>query len=166
MTWNSYALSAWGSRPRLCEARRGTARLASLARQGMRIGEVAKGARVSVAAVRYYERLGLLEEAPRTLAGYREFTPDAVRRLAFIQRAQGIGFSLPEIRQLLDLRHEATAPAAEVRAQVEAKLDGVEAKMRELERLKVALQNLRDACCRGSSTADECPILDALEGSR
>lgn len=132
----------------------------------MRIGDVAKLAGVSVAAIRYYERLGLLKEAPRAPSGYRELTPEAVRRLAFIQRAQGLGFSLPEIRQLLELRQEATAPAAEVRAQVQAKLDAVESKMRELQRLRDALESLRDACCAGSTAAADCPILDALEASR
>lgn len=131
----------------------------------MKIGDIAHLAGVSVAAIRYYERLGLLEKAPRARSGYRDFAPEAVRRLAFIQRAQALGFSLPEIRQLLALARGSGAPAAEVRAQVEAKLAAVESKMRELEGLRKALRGLEDACCEGAGTTSECPILDALEGT-
>jgi MerR family mercuric resistance operon transcriptional regulator len=130
----------------------------------MKIGDVAKLAGVSVAAIRYYERLGLLKEAPRAPSGYRELAPEAVRRIGFVQRAQALGFSLPEIRQLLELRQEPGAPAANVKAQVEAKLEAVEGKIGELSRLRDALRGLRDACsCAGTAVASDCPILDALD---
>lgn len=132
----------------------------------MRIGEVARRTGLSVAAIRYYERLGLLRRASRAPSGYREFSPDVVRCLEFIRRAQELGFSLLEIQQLLVLRLDPASPAAEVRARVESKLESVGAKMRELKRLEDALQTLKNACCAGGVRADVtgCPILDALDG--
>ena len=126
-----------------------------------RIGAVAKATGVSVEAIRYYEKLGLLPEATRTPSGYREFPPGAERRVRFIQRAQALGFSLDEIRQLLDLRASDAAPTSEVKQRVDAKLRAVEAKIAELDHLRRALESLGDSCCAGGS---ECPILDALDG--
>ena len=130
----------------------------------MRIGDVAKRTGVSVAAIRYYETLGLLQEPARAPSGFRDLDADAVRRLEFIQRAQALGFSLQEVRQLLDLRQRPSVPALEVRAQVEAKLESVESKIRDLARLRAALQRLRDACCARGGADGECPILDELDG--
>ena len=68
------------------------------------IGALASAAEVGIETIRFYERKGLLPEPPRTQAGYRQYTPDTVHRLRFIRRAQGLGFSLAEISELLDLR--------------------------------------------------------------
>ena len=70
---------------------------------GMTIGKIAAQADVAVDTVRYYERAGLLPEPPRRESGYREYPADAVKRLRFIRRAKALGFSLPEIGELLDL---------------------------------------------------------------
>ena len=128
-----------------------------------RIGAVAKATGVSVEAIRYYERLGLLPEASRTPSGYREFPPGVERRVRFIQRAQALGFSLDEIRQLLELRASDAVPTSEVKERVDAKLRAVEAKIADLDHLREALESLGDSCCAGGS---ECPILDALDGLR
>jgi DNA-binding transcriptional MerR regulator len=68
------------------------------------IGQVARRARVPLDTVPYYERRGLLPPPPRTPAGYRQYGPDTVRRVEFIKRAQGLGFTLEEIEALLSLR--------------------------------------------------------------
>ena len=70
----------------------------------LKIGEVAEHGGVSVQAIRYYEREGLLPKPPRLASGYRIFPDTAVRRVQFIKRAQELGFSLAEIRELLSLR--------------------------------------------------------------
>lgn len=129
----------------------------------MRIGEVAAATGVSVEAIRYYERLGLLRAAARTGAGYRSFDQRALRRVRFIRRAQQLGFTLAEIRELLALRANPRAPAAGVKALAESKLRDVEAKITDLERIRDAVLGV--ACtCSGEGTSSECPILDALEG--
>ncbi|MFQ5526933.1 MAG: heavy metal-responsive transcriptional regulator [Thermoanaerobaculia bacterium] len=129
----------------------------------LKIGHVAQTTGLSVEAIRYYERLGLIDEATRTPSGYRQFEPDVVRRLRFVQRAQALGFSLEEIRELLDLRLSAAASAAEVREKADAKLSEIEVKLSDLRRMRRALKELTRSCCGDGSTSD-CPILDALEG--
>src|SRR5262245_20197377 len=74
--------------------------------QGMlKIGEVARRARLSIDAVRFYEREGLLGRISRSSSGQRRYDDDAVRRLAFVQRATAVGFSLAEVKELLYLVH-------------------------------------------------------------
>jgi DNA-binding transcriptional MerR regulator len=68
------------------------------------IGKLASAAGVNTQTIRYYERSGLFPVPARTPGGYRQFGPDELRRLRFIRRAQGLGFSLTEIRELLGLR--------------------------------------------------------------
>lgn len=127
----------------------------------MRIGKVAQRTGVSVEAVRYYERLGLIERAPRTSSGYRDFGEDAVRRIGFIQRAQRLGFSLTEIGQLLTLQLDREARAIDVRESASNKLAEVREKIRDLHRIESALETLI-ASCRGRGSVRECPILNAL----
>lgn len=129
----------------------------------LKIGQVARRTGISVEAIRYYERLGLIREPPRSTSGYRQFGAAVVRRLRFIQRVQALGFSLHEIRELLQLQQSQGAPAAEVRSLMEGKLGEVERKMADLERIRQALLDL-SCTCTGTGTVSECPILDALEG--
>lgn len=127
----------------------------------LKIGEVAKSAGLSVEAIRYYERVGLIRKAARTASGYRKFEPRVVRRLRFVQRAQELGFSLKEIRELLELRASPGAPAANVQELAQAKLEQIEGKLADLTRIRDAL--LAVSCrCSGEGAVDECPILDAL----
>lgn len=130
----------------------------------LRIGKLAATTGVSVPTIRYYEQIGLLPEADRTASGYRRFAPEAVRRLRFIRRAQQLGFSLDEIRELLELRATAgpAADRATVQARTEAKLTELEAKIADLEAMQRVLRGLHRACCEGGTTST-CPILDALE---
>ena len=130
----------------------------------LRIGQVARRSGTSVEAIRYYERLGLVPEAPRTVGGYRQFGAETVRRILFIRRAQDLGFSLREIKELLDLRSDRLASAAEVRERARAKLHEIERKIVDLTRVRDALGGLIRSC-HGRGTSAECPILDALDGS-
>lgn len=129
--------------------------------EGWSIGEVARRAGVAVDTVRFYERRGLLPAAPRTRAGYRQYSPEAVRRLRFVQRAKALGFSLAEIRELLDDSRRPGSECAAVRARAETKIADVEAKLRDLAAIRDALRQLADACGRGERAA-ECPILASL----
>jgi DNA-binding transcriptional MerR regulator len=81
-----------------------------------RIGELAKWTHVPVDTIRYYEKLGLLAPAVRTRSGYRSFGPASAERLRFIRHAQGLGFTLEEIGELLELRLEPGGSCPEVRA--------------------------------------------------
>jgi MerR family mercuric resistance operon transcriptional regulator len=79
----------------------------------MRISEAARAAAVGVETVRYYERRGLIERPPRpATGGYRSYPPDTVQRILFIRQAQGLGFTLSEIEELLALRADPSADCA------------------------------------------------------
>lgn len=130
---------------------------------GLTIGEVAKRAGVSVETVRFYERQGLLQEPPRTAAGYRQYPEETVSRLRFVQRAKELGFSLREVEELISLRLDPDVPCADVRARAEAKIADINARLCDLERMRGSLVALTEACAAGGSS-QECPILDALAG--
>jgi MerR family mercuric resistance operon transcriptional regulator len=125
-------------------------------------GKIAKLGGVNLETIRYYERRGLLPKPSRAASGYRAFGPDALRRLRFIKRAQGLGFSLREVKQLLALRVRPGTPCAEVRARAEAKIVDIDAKLRTLRAMKRALVRLA-AACAGRGSVSACPILDSLD---
>ena len=124
-------------------------------------GELAKQSRVNLQTIRYYERSGLLPKPPRSGSGYRRFSPDSVRRVRFIKRAQELGFSLKEIKELLALRIAPGSTRADVRKRAEAKIADIEGKVQHLRDMKKALVRLTDACCE-NGPASECPILESL----
>lgn len=130
--------------------------------QTLTVGRLAKQAHVNVETIRYYERRGLLPEPPRRESGYRQYPCDAVERIQFIKRAQELGFSLKEIGELLSLRVDPRTTSGDIKRQAEAKLVELNAKIRDLQRMKAALMTLA-AACRGRGPTSECPILDALE---
>ena len=126
------------------------------------IGEIAKRADVGVETIRFYEREGLLVRPPRTRSGYRQYSPDAVRRVRFIRRAKELGFTLKEIGELLSLRVDTVRSCADVRAMARAKVADIDKKVSELTRIAEVLNRLAQAC-RGRGPTSECPILDMLE---
>lgn len=126
------------------------------------IGQVAQRAGMGVETIRFYERQGLIEEPPRRPSGYRQYAPEVVARLRFIRRAKELGFTLEEVRELLELRVDEERTCDEVRARAEAKLEDISGKIAELVRMRSALREIARAC-RGSGPTSECPILDALD---
>jgi MerR family copper efflux transcriptional regulator len=129
----------------------------------LKIGQLARRVGVGVETVRFYEREGLLEEPARRASGYREYGEGVVARLQFIRRAKELGFTLREIKELLALSSDPGATRADVRARAEAKVADVEERVRDLLRIKSALQELT-ARCHGDGPLEGCPILEALAG--
>lgn len=133
----------------------------------MKIGELAKQCNVSLDTVRYYEKQGLLAAIDRSEGGYRLFDQDAVERLHFIRKSKDLGFTLKEIRELLGIRVSPESYACgEVKALTDQKRELIEDKIRELQSLQQALQQLSDSCCGGQEPATECSILDFLSHSQ
>ena len=128
----------------------------------IRIGELADRAGVTVQAVRYYERRGLLAPLHRRPSGYREYGPDAIERLQFVRRAQELGFTLAEIGDLLALRTDPRTSAATVKARATEKIADIDRKIHELERIRHALTHLAGRCRGGRGPLGDCPLLDAL----
>lgn len=128
----------------------------------LKIGDVAERGGVNLQTIHYYEREGLLPEPLRLASGYRMFPESAVRRVRFIRRAQELGFSLAEIRDLLSLRENAEAGAQDMRERARAKVTDIEEKIRTLRAMKNALNALAESC-PGCGPLSEWPILDALD---
>jgi DNA-binding transcriptional MerR regulator len=98
----------------------------------MYIGNLARAAGVNVQTVRYYERLGLLAEPGRSTSGYRVYGENALKHLRFIKRAQALGFSLDEIKSVMELSREGKRPCASVRRLAKAKLADVDRKLQQM----------------------------------
>jgi Hg(II)-responsive transcriptional regulator len=127
----------------------------------MSIGELAKDTGVNVETVRYYERRGLLAPPNRTRAGYRQFNHEAARQVRFIKRAQGLGFTLKEIHDLLTLRADPDTTCADVKARAQAKIQDIDAKLQLLQGMRHALADLAETC--DGQDDRSCPILDCLD---
>jgi Hg(II)-responsive transcriptional regulator len=125
-------------------------------------GQLARASGVGVQTVRYYERIGLLRSPPRTAGGYRQYDASDVTRLRFVRSAQGLGFTLSEIEDLLALRVGPGKSCAAAADTADRAMARVEEKVRDLEAMRRSLSQLRSACDKGSPTGD-CPILKALE---
>lgn len=127
------------------------------------IGKLAQAGDISADALRYYEREGLLAPTSMTGSGYRLYGEDAVRRVRFIQHAQACGFTLAEIRELLHLRQSDSACCNDVRQRAIEKKLQLAAKIRAMQAMSAALDQLIVECADGTQSVDECPILAALE---
>jgi MerR family transcriptional regulator, copper efflux regulator len=125
--------------------------------------KLAKEGGVNVETIRYYERHGLLPKVPRTPSGYRQFTEDHAIRLRFIRRAQELGFTLKEVKELLAIRVKPGSGCADVRRKAEAKIADVDEKIRHLQAIRDALGSMT-ATCTGRGPVTSCSILDALNG--
>jgi MerR family copper efflux transcriptional regulator len=127
----------------------------------MTIGRLAKQVGVNIDTIRYYERNGLIPEPVRRASGYREYEAADARRLRFILRAKELGFTLAEIGELLSL--SADRDVRGVKRRAEERLEHVEHKIKELQRVRKGLKTLIDAC-PGHGALEGCPIVAALSG--
>jgi MerR family copper efflux transcriptional regulator len=127
----------------------------------MTIGRLAKEAGVNIDTIRYYERNGLIPKPVRRASGYREYEAADVRRLRFVARAKDLGFTLAEIAELLSL--SADRDVGGVKRRAEQRLEQVEHKIKELQRVRRGLRTLIEAC-PGHGDLEQCPIVAALSG--
>ncbi|MEP7312508.1 MAG: MerR family transcriptional regulator [Pseudomonadota bacterium] len=125
------------------------------------IGALAKRVGVRIDTVRYYEKAGLLPPKSRLESGYRRYSEVEVARLRFIRRAQALGFTLKEVKDLLALSSQ--KDVSRVKKSAERKLLDVNARINELQRIQSGLSALI-AACPGHGRAADCPILNALGG--
>jgi MerR family transcriptional regulator, mercuric resistance operon regulatory protein len=122
------------------------------------IGKLAAAGEVGVETVRFYQRKGLLAQPERD-GGFRHYGSDDVRRLRFIRQAQAAGFSLEEIRELLEL--DAGEDRARARALARGRILELNLKIASLEKARDALEKLEHDCAEGSS--GPCPILKSFD---
>lgn len=128
------------------------------------IGQLSALCQVSSDTLRFYEKHGLLIPSGRSESGYRLYSEEDKQRILFILKAKSIGLSLEEIRELLSIRLEASQHScAEVKAITQTKLNAVDEKIAELQKIRRALKKINDACCgHADDSASHCSILTAL----
>jgi MerR family transcriptional regulator, copper efflux regulator len=107
--------------------------------QSMNVGELADRAGVGVQTLHYYERLGLLPKADRSSANYRLYSPASLRRVRFIKQAQALGFTLEEIKEVLDLREQGRAPCRCVADVARKHLRDLDARIKALREFRKSL---------------------------
>jgi DNA-binding transcriptional MerR regulator len=137
----------------------------------MQIGEVARRASLTVDAIRFYERRRLLPKAERSAGKFRLYSMDAVERLRFIQQMQGLGFSLKEIGELLQLRERKVDACESVKELLETKLADVRSKLSDLTKLEAELVTDLRKCNRELNHRQRhapcpCPVLEEAEGQK
>ncbi|UGB04173.1 Zn(2+)-responsive transcriptional regulator [Leclercia sp. G3L] len=129
-----------------------------------RIGEIAKLADVTPDTIRYYEKQQMMEHEVRTEGGFRLYTDKDLHRLKFIRHARQLGFTLESIRELLSIRIDPEHHTCqESKSIVQARLSEVEARIEELQTMRLSLQWLNDACCGTAHSSVYCSILETLE---
>lgn len=138
-----------------------------MAKAGLQIGRVSAHTGLSVDAIRFYEKQGLLERAPRTEGGFRLFSALDIHRIEFIQSAQKLGFSLPEIRELLVIQRDDSEKCCHVRDLLQAKLVVVRRKLSQLrareEQLPKSLRKCQRQLRAGNASQHvSCPVLNEI----
>ncbi|MDX8402859.1 MAG: heavy metal-responsive transcriptional regulator [Mariprofundaceae bacterium] len=127
----------------------------------MKIGELAKRAKVNVDTIRYYEQRQLLRLPDRTPSGYRNYAESDVKRLIFIVHAKELGFTLEEIKILLSLR-SGEVNCSQVRHIAENKARDIASRIESLSRIRDVLLELAEKC-EHEGDSEACPILKSLE---
>jgi DNA-binding transcriptional MerR regulator len=128
------------------------------------IGKLAKACAVKVDTIRYYERKGLLLPSARTESDYRVYLPDSVRRLQFIRKAKGLGFTLEEIKGLLEISERPEADCGDVREHARTKIMDIDERITDLIKIKTCLEGLASFCPGEGKPLAECNILQYFYG--
>lgn len=128
------------------------------------IGKLSKETGLSVQTIRYYEKLGILPEPARTESGYRNYSDDYFEHIHFIKNAREMGFSLEEIKLLVNLRRSEEALGKDVKEIVNSKIQKINEQIKSLEATRNYLSSLNQSCS-GKMSTDKCPILNKLKCS-
>lgn len=123
-------------------------------------GSLAKRTGVHIETIRYYENIGLMPEPPRTAGGHRIYDESLLKRLSFIRRCRELGFSLDELRGLLALVDGGSYSCAEVLESVQAHLERIRGKIRDLRKMQKTLKELSNQCT--GEDVPGCPIVEVL----
>jgi MerR family mercuric resistance operon transcriptional regulator len=127
------------------------------------IGRLARAAGVNIETIRYYQRIGLIDEPVKPIQGYRHYPATTIERIRFIKRAQDLGFNLSEIADLLSLKHR---ECEEARMIAENKHADITRRIRDLTAMQGELAKLIDACRENINGQDRCAIIETLAQSR
>ena len=127
------------------------------------VGQLAKKAGINLETIRYYETISLMPKPKRKESRYRIYDRDDLKRILFIKRAKELGFTLKEIKELLEMKIESKSTCGDVKHLAENKILDVEQKIKDLQKIKKVLNKLVSQCVNEEISMDECPILDTIE---
>ncbi len=133
-------------------------------RRGYAIGQMSRETGVNIETIRYYERIGIMPKPDRTAGGNRQYNWDQLKRLNFVRRARGLGFSLAEVRGLLEMADRKDFTCNEVHGLTVEHLASVREKIVDLKKLEKALVEMVAECSQGDVPG--CPILETLFETR
>ncbi|MCR9203860.1 MAG: MerR family DNA-binding protein [Halobacteriovoraceae bacterium] len=125
------------------------------------IGKLAKASNVNVETIRFYERKGILKQ-PKKQGAFRHYPEEYIARVQFIKRAQELGFTLKEAKELLELRIKDQSKCSDVLSLAEDKIHEIDKKIKDLKEMKKSLIKLADCCEDTSIPLSECPILECF----
>jgi MerR family mercuric resistance operon transcriptional regulator len=129
---------------------------------GLQRAELARRTGCNLETIRYYEKIGLMPDPPRTAAGYRVYGVSHVSRLRFILRARELGFPIEELRSLLSMVDAHDYTCGDIHAMTTAHLKSVRDRIRDLQRLERTLSAIAERC--SGDAVPECPIIDEMLG--
>ena len=129
-----------------------------------KVGEIAEIVGVNVETLRYYEKIKLMPKPKRKeFSSYIIYDDNDLARLTFIKRAKELGFTLKEIKELLDLKIESTATCGDIKHLAEHKLTDIENRIKDLLKMKKVLTKLVHQCINEEVSTDDCPILEVID---
>lgn len=126
------------------------------------MGVLASKTGCDVETVRYYEKMDLMPEPPRSKGGHRLYALDHVKRLTFIRRCRELGFSIKQVKSMLSFIDEPGHVCGEVKAMALQHSKVIKQKIKDLTRLEKALKSMAGKCVEEKYSAEKCPIIDAL----
>lgn len=136
----------------------------SISRATLKIGEVSQLSGIGIEALRFYERSGLLGKPLRSMSGYRLYDEGVLERLAFIKKAQTLGFSLDEIGRIIKDARSGASPCDDVREIVRRRLDELDERMREMKRYRKELASTLEEWDKvGRAPGHICGLIEGAE---
>ena len=127
---------------------------------GYAIGKMSRKTGVNIETIRYYERIALMPKPDRTQGGNRQYNSDQLKRLFFIKKCRGLGFSIEEIRALLQMVDRQDFTCNQVHSMTIDHLENVKKKLSDLKRMEKTLKSMASQCSKGD--VPECPIIETL----
>lgn len=130
--------------------------------EAMTIGKLAELAGVGVETVRFYQRKKLLRE-PKATGAFRTYNEDDAQRITFIKKAQELGFTLSEVKELLELNTKPRATCGTVKTKTLAKIEEIKTKIADLERMKSSLEKLACACDASQDSIKQYKVQECFD---
>lgn len=128
----------------------------------IKIGELAEASGSTIDTIRFYENKGLLKPVERSESGYRQYHKSAIELLKFIQMAKDLGFSLSQIKELLEIKIESNGKCSLAFEEIQAKEIEIDAKIRDLKRIRKALKKISEKCEVNREDISPCHFLELV----